>query len=42
MAHTECNNLFKNQRRKDFFAVKDIFVPAFNILIRTMNDNKHF
>ena len=30
------------ERRRDFPAVKPIFVPAFNILVETMRKNHHF
>ena len=30
------------ERRRDFPAVKPIFVPAFNILVETMKKNQHF
>ena len=31
-----------NQRRRDFLAVKPIFVPAFNTLVQAMQDKGHF
>ncbi len=32
----------ENERRKDFPAVEDIFVPAFNKLVQAMKDKGHF
>ena len=32
----------RNRRRRDFPAVEGVFVPAFNMLIRTMRDRGHF
>ena len=38
----DAHTYVKDQRIKDFPAVKGIFVPAFNILVKTMKDNRHF
>ena len=32
----------RNRRRRDFPAVEGVFIPAFNMLIRTMRDRGHF
>ena len=32
----------ENERRKDFPAVEEIFVPAFNTLVQAMKDKGHF
>lgn len=38
----DAHSYIANQRRRDFLAVEPVFVPAFNKLVRTMNDNGHF
>ena len=38
----DAHSYVANQRRKDFPAVDAIFVPAFNTLVRAMNDKGHF
>ena len=38
----DAHSYVKNVRREDFPAVEPIFVPAFNVLLKTMTKNKHF
>ena len=38
----DAHTYIQNQRRKDFPAVKGVFVSAFNTLVQTMKDNGHF
>ena len=38
----DAHSYVKKQRRKDFPAVEGIFVPAFNTLVKTMENNGHF
>ena len=38
----DAHTYIADERRKDFPAVKPIFVPAFNILVETMKKNHHF
>ena len=38
----DAHSYLANQRRKDFLAVEPIFVPAFNKLVRAMEDKGHF
>ena len=38
----DAHSYVKKQRIKDFPAVEGIFVPAFNTLVKTMDDNGHF
>ena len=38
----DAHSYLENQRRKDFPAVKGIFVPSFNVLVKTMEYNEHF
>lgn len=38
----DAHTFVKDQRRKDFPAVGGIFVPAFNILVQSMEKNGHF
>ena len=38
----DAHTYIEDERRRDFPAVKPIFVPAFNILVETMKKNQHF
>ena len=38
----DAHSYVANQRRRDFWAVEPVFVPAFNKLVRTMKDKGHF
>ena len=38
----DVHSYIENERRKDFPAVEEIFVPAFRTLVQTMKDEGHF
>ena len=38
----DAHSYVANQRRRDFWTVEPIFMPAFNTLIRAMKDKGHF